>query len=763
MNKNTMKKDDIFDLSSKSYLAKLLATENIEVQINNVETASFDVQNRILTLPKYKVKSRDVLDMLVGHECSHALHTDVDKWLSIDDDKLRMTCNVLEDARIDKLIQKKYEGLKKNYINGFDLMMKHNFFGMKDINLESLSLIDKLNLFFKSSKRLDVKFTDEEKPWIEKTDNLKSMDDVIALAKDILAYQDKKDQEQELEDMHFKPQNTTDGDMQNIDSEESDDKSEDESDNDGDSTSYNGEANDDNSETKKSDDSENEIKEEDGKPSSGDSDQHSYKEGETLQKNIRRDAVYRKDGPVSLTQDAYDKAVNQKARDRSLGEDKIEYITLPTPNLKEIVIDHKEHSKNMAKFHQYYRNQKTASYDKEAYQRNETAFRQFKKDSMKTVNYLVKEFEMKKSATAYKRATTDKTGVLDPLKLKNYKFSDDIFKRLTVLPDAKNHGMIIMLDWSGSMADMIHNVYQQMANLVWFCKKTNIPFDVYCFTSSRNKKYSDDIYDVAGWSYKPGDIQMGEFGLVQLLSSEMKNKDIDRSLFELHCLTGDRYNLYNSIPRYMDLYSTPLNEALICSIDLVREFKIKHKVEKMIFTTMTDGAANGAKKSVCTRNNTERHDDDYTYYEHLKAAFKYTRASKFVIKRKNKRYYGHFSCYYNHERDFTGTLLDIIKKECDTTNIGYFLHSKIKRYSWDTGHFSDNQIKIYRKQKFLEVSKPGYDGYYHLVMGHKIANHNLDNIDEDASKSQITSAFKKNMKSRLTSRAFMNNLIEKIA
>ena len=52
-----MKKTD-FNIDQKSYLAKLLATENIEVQVNNVETASFDVANRILTLPRFKIKSQ---------------------------------------------------------------------------------------------------------------------------------------------------------------------------------------------------------------------------------------------------------------------------------------------------------------------------------------------------------------------------------------------------------------------------------------------------------------------------------------------------------------------------------------------------------------------------------------------------------------------------------------------------------------------------------------------------------------------------------
>ena len=95
---------------------------------------------------------------------------------------------------------------------------------------------------------------------------------------------------------------------------------------------------------------------------------------------------------------------------------------------------------------------------------------------------------MKKAATAYKRATTDKTGVIDSLKLKNYKFSDDIFKRLTVLPDSKNHGMIMLLDWSGSMCDIMNKTVHQLCNLVWFCQKINIPFEVYLFKDVQNKK-----------------------------------------------------------------------------------------------------------------------------------------------------------------------------------------------------------------------------------------------------------------------------------
>ena len=76
---------DTLNIDTKSQLAKLIATENITVQQNNVKTASFDVVNRILTLPIFKTDSKDVTDMLVAHECAHALYTPSNGWKKIAD------------------------------------------------------------------------------------------------------------------------------------------------------------------------------------------------------------------------------------------------------------------------------------------------------------------------------------------------------------------------------------------------------------------------------------------------------------------------------------------------------------------------------------------------------------------------------------------------------------------------------------------------------------------------------------------------------
>ena len=55
-------------MKTKNQLAKLLAEENIFVQHDpNARTASFDVKQRVLTLPVWKDVSAQLVDMLIGH------------------------------------------------------------------------------------------------------------------------------------------------------------------------------------------------------------------------------------------------------------------------------------------------------------------------------------------------------------------------------------------------------------------------------------------------------------------------------------------------------------------------------------------------------------------------------------------------------------------------------------------------------------------------------------------------------------------------
>ena len=58
----------------KSQLAKLLATEDLVVEHKQVETASFNVETRVLVLPLWEKASNSIYDMLVGHEAVSYTH-----------------------------------------------------------------------------------------------------------------------------------------------------------------------------------------------------------------------------------------------------------------------------------------------------------------------------------------------------------------------------------------------------------------------------------------------------------------------------------------------------------------------------------------------------------------------------------------------------------------------------------------------------------------------------------------------------------------
>ena len=148
-------------------VAKLLAKENIEVQYGNYNTAWFDIQSRTLGLPLWKDMGKDVHDLLVGHEVGHALYTPIEVLEKARERKIpKSFINVIEDIRIEKMIQNKYPGLISNFRKGYKELLKRDFFGIgkKSKPLLELGLVDRLNIYAKT-KNENIVFLDDEK-WI---------------------------------------------------------------------------------------------------------------------------------------------------------------------------------------------------------------------------------------------------------------------------------------------------------------------------------------------------------------------------------------------------------------------------------------------------------------------------------------------------------------------------------------------------------------------------------------------------------------------
>ena len=137
------------NIEIKGSLARLLATENLVVEHKQVPTASFDVDKRVLTLPMWTKASDIVYNMLVGHEVGHALYTPNDKDVFTNAPCPLGYINVTEDARIEKLMKRKYPGISKDFHGGYSELHEDDFFSVEDTDLNELTLIDRVNLHFK--------------------------------------------------------------------------------------------------------------------------------------------------------------------------------------------------------------------------------------------------------------------------------------------------------------------------------------------------------------------------------------------------------------------------------------------------------------------------------------------------------------------------------------------------------------------------------------------------------------------------------------
>jgi hypothetical protein len=767
-----MKKDTntmTINLDVKSNLAKLLATENITIQHNNVKTASFDVKNRVLTLPIFKQKSGDVYDMLIAHECAHALWTPYEEWQGINDDELRSYVNVLEDTRIDKLIQAKYPGVVRNYENGFDILEKQNFFGIsgRDINKDFM-IIDKINLRSKSLNRLPFIFAPKDKEWLAKVDSLVTFEDVLTLAKQMLDWQKEQvEQMQKLPDFDnleiSKAYGINNDDDDFDDEEESDngqgsgaDNSDDEADEKNDFNNFGDQKADDEKDSEQSGKAES-------KSDSATKDEKDENKGEADSYAKGAGGDFKEPKKLkAITDDSFQQNTDKLLDEKNKG---YRYGKIPTPNFKQgsALTSYKKWLKDMSDYRikqsQYCNIKKYDDWlDKD--------YKSFMSENKKTVMYLVKEFEMKKSAQAYKRAQTDKTGIIDPLKLPSYKYSDDIFKKLTILPDGKNHGMMMLLDWSGSMSDVLFDTVKQLINLVEFCKKVNIPFEVYFFTSERRSWYEDKKEITNQWSKNSGEFKLEDFHLVNCLSHRMNKKTIDfamKMMYHMGAYWNNRYSrkFINSddyyaqsetwgIPSEYYLGNTPLNESLVYINKLIPMFKSKYDIEKMTFITLTDGAGNYPRMDIIG-------DPKNDYWE---------RTTVFELDGKK----------FAERGNITSNLLNHIKNQHDVNVIGFYVVKRLRR--WDIEKYigqykdwNDKEQKIAKFRKELNANKAAaceYDGYnkYFVLDGKKLGveNFDLQNVEvKKGTTSELKRIFGKSMANRLVSRVVLNKFIQEVA
>ena len=758
----------------KSTLVKLLAEEDLQVTYKKVPTAHFDVNAREIVLPIWKDKSESVMDMMSLHEVGHALWTPLDLIEKGQKQKVKHSfLNVLEDVRIEKMIQEKYLGSKKIFKKAYDELLEKDFFGINEKDLSKLNLIDKINMHYKHVP--NIPFEDNELEWVEKANQTKTADDVLNLAVELQEgmYSQEKDKTDEMFDIDLPFNESENDDIENQDEKnssniESDDteETEDESE-DGDSTSGSGSDRNDNQ--KENESSLNKLK--DG--------------GEDF------------DGIESVTDSNYTKNQYQAASDEDIKETEI--LNIPKININEAIVDYKEINKDLTDF--YKEKSQGSESNKKYMEWVVKTLKKFENEQKPVISYMVKEFEMRKAADLYKRASISKTGSLNMDKLHSYSYNEDIFLKMTNLPGATNHGLVMFVDWSGSMADNFHNTLKQTMNLIWFCKRVNIPFEVYAFSNQYGKKSETTNRNLLAQTPKQNDIVVNDCTLLNMVSSRANKNEFNESMINLWAISnyysergnygGIRHDEDYIYPIYIPtdfmLGGTPLNNAIVYAMDILPKYKKDNGIQKLHTVFLTDGASHNltGKYEWGTAWSSE---GDVEEFRQVGISRNYENDVIIVdpINRKkvkcpakkdseySKAYY--YSTYHNQ----TEILLSFLKARVQGMNIvNFFIAGRNKKgtvsnhdiehifglNSWD----DERQIKSIQKEilknNVAVCTSQGWDEMYVLPGGQKLDVSNDDMSEEQpgAKKSELKKAFSKMSSGRKNSRPVLNKFIGMIA
>jgi len=725
---------------SKSTLAKLLATENISVEYRKVQTASFDIVNRRLTLPIMNDTTPEMTDLLVGHEVGHALDTPQSyvESAKAGGSAFSTFLNVIEDARIERRMKDRYPGLRKPMAIAYRQFTERDFFGIKGQDVNEFMLIDRINLHFKLGAIAGIKFNAEEMLYVKEVETADSFEQVKDITERLYEFcKAELDQKrQEAKEEFQKRKENGEFDDEEFDNEDGfGDDTEDYEDQDPSSSGSNDGEDD--------DDYESEDRFDNG-----------YSNERTFEDTMPNELKVYGDEVKSVTDEKFQQALKGLAETKEINVGKI--VSQKKIYLKDYIVPFKE----LQFFDESF-------YDTEELETHErydaSLLTKFESKNKNAIAYLIKEFEMKKKAAELRRVTVSDTGTLDTNKLHTYKFNDDIFRKIGAVADGKNHGIVMFIDWSGSMADNMSGTIEQLITMSTFCRKVNIPFDVYAFSTQYPKKLKDILDDSPIVDTKDNELQIDYFSLLNILSSSMKNQTYRKFANDLLNVAEAyepyshhrRHNKSSYIKNGMGLGGTPLNATIQVASNVVNDFRKRTRSEIVNVIFLTDGEDSSTLWTTSADHRGARiGPSDYrsvSYIEDKDSAKTYRVSDKGV----------------------TPTLLQILKDRTGCNLIGFYILPKSKRYFQNAMSrfnmiMTDDGYKQFRNEKFFSVNGYGYSEYFLIPGGEDLSTEDdsLSDIlgeSKDVSARKLKGAFLKMNQNRLTNRVLLSKVIKEIA
>lgn len=735
---------------SKATLGKLLASENIRVEHRQISGPFFDVRDRVLALPMWKNVDGDLYDLMIGHEVGHALFTPTEGWAAKIEEHgkdYKTYLNLVEDARIERMMKDKYPGLRKPMYNGYTELVERGFFGGPLSDMKALPFADRVNVYFKLGVRSMVTFTDTEQNLVDRIGTATTWDEVEELAYELyrMSNTEKKDMEATfltlMENLEYIQDAIDNGNIEQVEG---------------------------------TDQLENTVQDmiqklrEAGKEEMAD-------KLEAMSQNMRQKIAewMKSDTPYSITENT------MKEQEETLIDTSAYpplYVTWPKLRLEDWVIPARVTHKLMV-FHPDLMNKREEIYTK------------FMSGNKAYINYLVKEFELRRNAKQFAKAKVSKTGDLDMDKIWKYRLSEDLFMQTTIVPNGKNHGMLMIVDMSGSMTTNMAGTLEQIVSMAAFCRKVNIPFDVYGFIDNEHARaefheagidFDAIMYNRNAPASTALSINITNFRMKQLVHSTMRTVEFNDAIKNLLVLAhtfsvaSKPYYAYSAqsaapIPRTMQLGGTPLNEAIMVLRYIAEKFKKDTKIEILNTIILTDGDAS-------YRLGTP--DKGRVNYYNVILNDPHSSSSVIIGTRHHKGTHEYLEMYKN----ITGSRVvgfylmsgrnfrkEIFSKFCDTEYAmgGIGDSSQYGAFDKDSSQYGafDKQYKNeFLKHRYFGLKTKGYDTYF-MVPGNdlEIDNITMDTVLANPAKTTLLKAFKKMQTSKSISRVFLNKFIQQVS
>jgi hypothetical protein len=754
----------MFTTQSKSQLAKLLAVENITVEHRKMQTASFDVANRILYCPIWKEMSSSMYDLLMGHEIGHALFTPADGWHDAICEKganYKSFLNVIEDARIEKKVKRKYPGIKRPFVEAYTKLIEDDFFGLEGRDVNKLPFIDRVNLFTKLEGSIAIKFTDYEQTLVDRVLAAESWNDVTVIADEIYGYS--KDEQQSMAQEQAKSYQMNDDDeeedSQEVESSELDSGDSEESEESDENVDSNGEKDEESDENEDSADS-------DGEESDEDQDEEDFQDSnENFEPSCGTDDAFR-NNEIKLLDETSKEYI---------------YLNLPKINMDEVLTPAKIVHQRMTEFYKVALSDYNDTCNK--------ALAEFKNKNSRYISLLAKEFEMKKSAKCYSKSKVSETGDIDLNKIYKYQVEDNLFRKLTIRDKGKSHGLVLFLDKSGSMRNNMGASIEQILVLTMFCRKVNIPFVVYGFGNSDAARISDypDNALVPTFQHEEGNFIFLNSYLREYLSSSMKTKEYNDAVKNLLLLKNSFEN-HLSYPRSEALSSTPLIESMVALQPIVKQFKKTNNLDIVNLVLVNDGDADEIEGFLMKSKDNTRVSKNYLYLNYH---------NFYLVDKQNKyqaKINSHQHFHWNYDDGVRISVFEWFKKTTGCKIFGFFLgdsstskmkstiilkyrdqkgkdmakilgiNHRVNYKSLNTNGYVTQLLKRLKEDKFLESFNEGYDTFFILPGGNSLSIEDEElSVSGNVTVNKLKTAFSKLGKLKSNNRVLVSKFIKGIS